>query len=296
MSHGLETKSLQQLSFLQSYLKKDNMNNYFDTMNHEGFTEGRIHPTAIISQGAEIGKGVELGPHVVIGPKVQLGDHVKIGANAIIEGKTRIGDGTKIYAMATIGTAPQDLKYMGEECELEIGKDNLIREYANISIGTSGGGGVTRIGHKNLVMAYTHIAHDVQIGSNCIFANGVQIAGHVKIADSVVFGGMSGGHQFCSFGRNAMIGAGAIVVQDVLPFTMVQGDRAKPIGLNVVGLRRAQIKGQQLKEIKSIYRIIYEENLTTQDAILKIEEEVSDSPYKDDFIHFLKYSERGICR
>ena len=153
-----------------------------------------IHPTAIVAKGAEFGKDVVIGPHAMVGPKVLLEDGVKIGARALVEGRTFVGKNTAIYSSATVGVAPQDLKYAGEDTTLTIGENNTIREYVNISIGTEGGGGKTIIGDNNLIMVYSHIAHDCRIGSHCIFANGVHLAGHVVVEDYAVFGGMSGGH------------------------------------------------------------------------------------------------------
>jgi UDP-N-acetylglucosamine acyltransferase len=255
-----------------------------------------IHPQALVAEGAEIGPGCVIGPRAVIGPQVKLGRNVQVGPGAIIEGRTSIGDETRIFAYATIGSIPQDLKYKGEDAEVVIGSRNAIREYVNISIGTEGGGSITRIGDDNLIMVYTHIAHDCIIGNHCIFANSVQIAGHVEIADGVVFGGMSGAHQFTRFGDLAMVGAAAVVVQDVPPFCMVQGDRAQINGLNVVGLRRKGLSSELFSQIKTMYRLVYSENLTVEDALSAIESKVSDSDYRRKFVDFLRKSTRGICR
>ncbi len=255
-----------------------------------------IHPTALVYKGAQLDEGVLIGPRAVIGPKVTLGKNVKVGASAIVEGKTTVGEGTEIYSMATIGSDPQDLKYRGEDTELIIGVNNRLREYVNISTGTANGGGKTSLGDNNLIMVYSHIAHDCHIGSNCILANGVHLAGHVQVHDFVVFGGMSGGHQFTRFGERAMIAAGAIVVQDVPPYCMVQGDRARISGLNVVGLRRSDLPKQRISDIKNMFKILFNENLTIEDAVSRIELEVPDSPQRQRFIEFLKRSERGVCR
>ena len=201
-----------------------------------------IHPTAMVSKGAELDVGVVIGPNAIVGPDVKLGKDVQVGASAIVSGHTTVGEGTKIYPMATVGSDPQDLKFAGEPTKLNVGKFNNIREYVNISLGTTGGGGETTIGDHNLIMVYSHIAHDCHVGNHCIFANSVQLAGHVIVGDYAVFGGLSGAHQFCRFGDRAMIAAGAIVVQDVPPFCLVQGDRARINGLNVVGLRRSGIE------------------------------------------------------
>jgi UDP-N-acetylglucosamine acyltransferase len=256
----------------------------------------QIHPTAMVAKGAELGKGVVIGPGALIGPNVKLGDGVMVNGYAAVDGHTEIGAESVISSFATIGTPPQDLKYKGEETRLVIGARNQLKEYTNISRGTATGRGITTIGSDNLIMAYTHIAHDCNIGNYCVFANGVQLAGHVEVGDRVVFGGMSGGHQFCRFGNYAMIGAGSIVVQDVPPFCMVQGDRAEICGLNVVGLRRAGLKEQEFSNIKRMFRIVFKENLTLEDALRTIVETLPASSHKDLFVQFLKNSRRGICR
>lgn len=256
----------------------------------------QIHPTAMVARQAKLGKDVVIGPNAIVGPKVELGDAVILGAGAIVQGKTKVGARTHIYPYATVGSTPQDLKYAGEETELFIGEANRIREYVNVSLGTVGGGGKTVIGNNNLIMVYTHIAHDCIIADNCIFANSVQMAGHVVVGNHVVFGGMSGAHQFCRFGDMAMVGAAAVVVQDVPPYCMVQGDRARINGLNVVGLRRAGITGDKFRDVKNIYRLVYSENLTIEDAIAAILKEVPEGVERQKFVEFLKQSERGICR
>ena len=263
----------------------------------DGFlSETKIHPSAFVAKEAQLGVGVVVGPNAVIGSQVRLHDGVKVGVGATIEGKTTVGDNTQIYNFATIGTTPQDLKYQGENTELIIGKDNCIREYVNISLGTKGGGGITRIGDNNLIMVYTHIAHDCQIGNHCIFANGVQIAGHVIVENQVVFGGMSGGHQFCQFGELAMIGAGSIVVKDVPPYCLAQGDRAKISGLNKVGLRRAGFKGDKMAVFKEMFRILFKSQLTLDEACQKMKDQFPCSEEQSKLVHFVSHSERGICR
>lgn len=255
-----------------------------------------IHPAAIVDPHAELGRNVVIGPFAVIGPNVRLGDDVQVGPSAVIDGRTTIGARTRISAFASIGSKPQDLKYRGEETALEIGEENQFREYSNISIGTAGGGGVTKIGNRNLFMVYSHIAHDCRIGNDCIFVNSVAIAGHVQVGDHSVFGGLSAAHQFCRIGDLAMIAGGAMVTQDVPPYCMVQGDRAAPNGLNVVGLRRAGITGEEFTAVKTMYRMLYNENLALSDTVARIETEVPESKYRNVFVEFLRKSERGVCR
>ena len=258
--------------------------------------ETTAHVTAHIHKLAELGKGVVIGPNAVIGPHVQLGDGVKVGAGAIVTGNTVIGKETVVSPYATVGSAPQDLKYAGEDTKLVVGEYNQIREYVNISIGTSDGGGVTSIGNHNLIMVYSHVAHDCHIGNHCVLANSVQLAGHVIVKDHVIFGGMSGAHQFVSFGERVMVGAGSIVVQDVPPFCMVQGDRAKITGLNTIGLNRAGLTAEEINHVKLMYKFVYNEYLTVDAAIQKIEQEIPISEYRKQFTSFLKSCERGICR
>jgi UDP-N-acetylglucosamine acyltransferase len=241
-----------------------------------------------------MGADVEVGPRAFVGAGVKLGNRVKIGVGAIIEGVTTIGDDTIIYPYATVGSDPQDLKYAGETTELVIGSRNKIREYVNISRGTVGGGGKTVIGDDNLFMVYVHIGHDSVIGNGCIFANSVAVAGHVEIADFAVFGGLSAAHQFTKIGQYAMIAAGSKVTQDVPPFCMVHGDRAKPNGLNIIGLRRAGITA--LESIKIMYKRVFNDNLGIEAAIEAIEHEVDDEWYRREFIQFLRASKRGLCR
>lgn len=255
-----------------------------------------IHPSAIIDAGAELDHGVTVGPWCVIGPAVRVAAGTRLHNNVVVTGRTTIGRDNEIFPFATVGCKPQDLKYRGEDGELIIGERNQIREYTNLSIGTEGGGMKTIIGSRNLLMVYTHIAHDCVIGDDNIFANSNQIAGHVTVGSHAVLGGASGIHQFCKVGDMAMIAAGSAVTQDVPPFTMVQGDRARPSGLNVVGLRRAGIGQERLSAIKKMYSLLYRQNLPLEDAIGRIESDIIDTPEKALFLKFLRNSERGVVR
>ena len=273
----------------------NNYGGYSDLVETTGLDESvNIHPTAQVAKGAELGKGVKIGSGAIVGPKVVLDDGVIVGAGSIIEGRTQVGKATQIFPYATIGMVPQDLKFKGEDARLEIGKYNRIREYANISIGTDGGGNLTKIGDANLIMVYTHVGHDCIIGDECILANSVHLAGHVTVGDRVVFGGMSAAHQFSRFGDLVMVAAGGMVSQDVPAFCTVHGNRARITGLNIVGLRRAGIKN--ISAIKTMYRLVYSDNLTMEDAIERIESEVDDINERRVFVEFLRGSERGICR
>lgn len=256
----------------------------------------KIHPTAVIETGAQLGVDVEIGPFAVITSRVQIGDGTKIGAHVVIEGRTAIGARNLISAFASIGSRPQDLKFKGEDTELKIGDDNMFREYCNVSLGTEGGGGITNIGNHNLFMVHTHIAHDCQIANRVIAANSVALAGHVIVDEGAVLGGLSAVHQFCHIGKLAMVAGGAMVAQDVVPFGMVHGNRAAINGLNVVGLRRLGVKTEELKSIKEMYHIVFDSSLTLVDAIAKINEEIPDSVYRQEWLTFLRKGERGICR
>ena len=254
-----------------------------------------IHSTAIVHEGAQLGVGVSIGPYAIIGPKVVLEDAVKVEAHAIVSEKTRIGAGSHIYSFASIGSVPQDKKYKGEETELICGKNNVFREYSNVSTCTAGGGAKTQLGDGNLLMIHTHVAHDCIIGNNCILANGVSLAGHVEIGDSAVLGGHSAVHQFCKIGTLGMLAAGAMVAQDVPPFVLVHGDHAKPSGLNLIGLKRANWSSDEIQEIKKMYRLLYSSTLTLEDTIQSIHRSFK-GRHADLFLQFLRGSVRGICR
>jgi UDP-N-acetylglucosamine acyltransferase len=271
-------------------------NSLFDVPSSNLQAPVEVHPTAIVAPGAQLGRGVKIGPYSIIGPKVTIGDNVHIGPHVTVENRTTIGARTIVYQFATLGVVPQDLKFHGEDAELIIGEENSIRQYVNISIGSDSGGGVTRIGRRNLLMVYCHIAHDCQVGDNIVIVNGVALAGHVIIQDRAFIGGLSAVHQFCRIGTRAMIGGGSMVVQDVPPYCMVQGDRAAPVGLNVVGLRRAGFSTEILRDLKTMYRLLYSEGLTLDDSIARIETQTEDSLERRTFVEFLRKSARGVCR
>jgi UDP-N-acetylglucosamine acyltransferase len=268
----------------------------FDVPRPEPGAPTVIHPSAVIEPGAQIGQGVHVGPYCVVGPKVQLHDGVRLESHVTVGGRTTVGARTVIYPFATIGVIPQDLKYAGEDAELIIGEENSIRQYVNMSIGTAGGGGRTVIGRRSLFMVYVHIGHDSHVGDNVVFANGVSLGGHVIIESRAFIGGHAAVHQFCRVGSRAMVGGGSMVTQDVPPFTTAQGDRARPTGLNLVGLKRAGYSNDELRDIKSMYRLLYNENLTVEDAIARMESEIPASPSRANFVAFLRASERGVVR
>ena len=266
------------------------------TTNYDGITATKIHPTAIIAPGAEIGRGVIIGPFSSVGAKVQIGDGTEIGSHVVIDGRVTIGKKNLISSFASVGSRPQDLKFRGEETELIIGDNNMFREYSNLSLGTEGGGGKTVIGDDNLFMVSTHVAHDCIVANHVIAANCVALGGHVIGGDRAVLGGLSAVHQFCRIGQYSMIAGGAMVTQDVVPYGMVQGDRARITGLNVVGIRRLGLKNDGLQCIKSMYHLVFDSSLTLEDAMARIVSEVADSEHRQVWLDFLKKSDRGVCR
>ncbi|HCH65863.1 MAG TPA: acyl-[acyl-carrier-protein]--UDP-N-acetylglucosamine O-acyltransferase, partial [Deltaproteobacteria bacterium] len=216
-----------------------------------------VHPTAIVDEDAQLGANIEVGPYAIIEAGVRLGDGVRIGPHAVIHGGTTIGARCHVHAHAVIGGAPQDKKHDGSATYLEIGPDNVFREFVTVNRGSSGGGGITRIGARNLFMATCHVAHDCIVGSDVVMANGAALGGHVEIGDRAVLGGLSAVHQRCRVGREAMVGGGAMAALDVPPFTIAQGDRARLFGLNIVGLRRASHDPSVASALKGAYRELF---------------------------------------
>ncbi|WBU54284.1 acyl-ACP--UDP-N-acetylglucosamine O-acyltransferase [Paracoccus sp. SCSIO 75233] len=214
--------------------------------------ETLIHPSAVIAEGAQIGQGARIGPFCCIGPQVRLGDRVELKSHVVIEGDTAVGEDSVVFPFASIGQAPQDLKFKGEQTRLEIGARNRIREYVTMNPGTEGGGGVTQVGDDGLFMSSCHVAHDCRIGDRVVLVNSVAVAGHCHIGDDVVIGGLSGIHQFVRIGRGAMIGALSMVTADVLPFGLVQGPRAHLDGLNLVGLKRRGATRGEIAELRQM--------------------------------------------
>jgi UDP-N-acetylglucosamine acyltransferase len=255
-----------------------------------------IHATAVVDKHAELDSSVEVGPYAVIGPRVRIGAKTRIGPHAVIEGDTTIGEGNHIFQFAAIGAIPQDLKYAGEPTRLVIGDGNSIREFVTVHLGTAQGGGVTRVGNKCLLMANTHIAHDVQLGDGCILANSAALAGHVVVEDRVIFGGLSAVHQFTRIGRLAFVSGGAMVTQDVPPYLTVQGDRAEVVGINTVGLTRAQFDEHAVSRVKDAFKILYRSKLGFREAIAHVRAEVGGHPEIDHLVEFLENSQRGIAR
>ncbi len=256
----------------------------------------KIHPTAIISPGAQLGSDVEVGPYSIVGENVVIGDNTVIGAHAMIEGWTTIGSRNRIYTGAVIGNEPQDKKFKGEKSYLIIGDDNVFREYCTVSRGTEGGGGETRIGNQNLFMSYSHLGHDSQVGNEVVLGHASGIAGHVTIEDKVIIGGICGIHQFTKIGRMAMIGAHTMITKDVPPYALIKGNPPKVYGVNIVGLRRNGLSPETRIEIQRAYKILYRSTLNVSQAIEEMERELPGSEEIDHFIRFLRNAERGIYR
>ncbi len=255
-----------------------------------------IHETAIVHSGARIAQNVEIGPYAVIGEHVEIGEGTTIGPHAVIEGRTTLGRNNRVFQFAALGAIPQDLKYRGEPTRLIIGDGNQIREFATIHIGTENGGGVTRIGNNNLFMSYSHIGHDCKIGNNIVFANCATMAGHVEIQDWAIMGGLCAVHQFSRVGCHCMISGGSMVNQDILPYVIAQGDRAKPIGINVVGMRRRGFSDEVIHDIKEAFRLVFRSCLTKAEALARIGAEIAMTPELKVFVDFFENSQRGIAR
>ncbi|GDX78507.1 acyl-[acyl-carrier-protein]--UDP-N-acetylglucosamine O-acyltransferase [Deltaproteobacteria bacterium] len=255
-----------------------------------------IHPTAIVDPRAQLGADVELGPYAVIEGAVKLGARVQVHAHGMVRGDTEIGADSKVYSFACIGGDPQDLKYRGEPTRLVVGERNSFREFTTVNRGTASGGAITRIGNDNLFMANTHVAHDCTVGDHCVFANSVAIAGHVTIQDRVVLGGLAAVHQQGRIGRCAMVGGGGMAAQDVPPFTIAQGDRARLVGLNVVGLRRAGFSREVMSALKNAYRELFQAGMPLRIAAEQVRAFYNDVPEVIELVDFLETSQRGICR
>ncbi|MES9975479.1 MAG: acyl-ACP--UDP-N-acetylglucosamine O-acyltransferase [Candidatus Thiodiazotropha sp.] len=255
-----------------------------------------IHPTAIVDTGAELGRNVSVGPHSIIGPDVVIGDDCWIGPQVVINGPTRIGTGNHIYQFASIGEAPQDLKYAGEPTQLEIGDRNTIRECATINRGTVNGGGITRVGDDNLLMAYIHIAHDCTVGNGTVFSNNASLAGHVDIGNQVILSGFTLVHQFCSVGDHAFTGMGSAISKDVPPYLMVTGHPGQPHGINSKGLERRGFCADAIKAIKRAYKVLYRSGLPLEEAKREIAAMADEVEELALFSRFLEHSRRSIIR
>ncbi len=255
-----------------------------------------IDPRAVIDPAASIADDVTIGPFSVIGPGVEIGTGSRIGPHVVINGPTRIGRDNRIFQFASIGEVPQDKKYHGEASLLEIGDRNTIREFATINRGTEDGGGITRLGNDNWLMAYIHIAHDCLIGNHTTFANGASLAGHVTVDDYAILGGFTLVHQFCAIGENAFCGMGSAIGKDVPPYVMISGNPAQPYGLNTEGLKRRGFDKDVIRRLKEAYKVIYRSGFTLDEALSRLQELAKTTAEIETMITFLTQSSRGILR
>ena len=254
------------------------------------------HESATVAGGAQIGDDCHIGPYCTIGAEVTLGRGVRLDSHVVVDGKTRIDDETHVFPFVSIGLGPQDLKYAGEPTSTEIGKRNQIREFVTIHRGTAGGGGVTRIGDDNLLMAQAHVAHDCQLGNEIIMANAATLAGHVEIADGASVGAYSGVHQFCRVGLEAFIGGYSVVVKDAMPFATIQGNHAKCYGLNRVGAKRRGHSKETIEQLGHAFHLLLSSKLNTTQAVEKIREEIVGCDEVDRLVQFIETSKRGVVK
>ena len=255
-----------------------------------------VHPTAVIGQGAKLEEGVVVGPYAIVGEYVHLGRGTQVGPHATVEGNTTLGDDCAISPYASVGSVPQDKKFHGEQSRLVVGARNRIREYATLSVGTEDGGMETTVGDDNLFMNFSHVAHDCVVGNHCILANGAQLAGHVTLEDHVIVSGLAAVAQFSRLGESAFLGGGTMVVKDVPPFCLANGDRAKLTGLNVVGLERRAFSSDEISELKQAYRSLFRSGALVKDAIAEIRQGLPDSARAGQLADFVAASERGVTR
>jgi UDP-N-acetylglucosamine acyltransferase len=256
----------------------------------------KIHPTAIISPDAQLDEGVEISPYAIIGSDVRIGKNTFIGPHAVIDNFTQIGEGCRIFQFCSIGAPPQDLKFSGEKTRVVIGNFNVIREFATIHRATTADIGTTIIGDNNLLMAYTHVAHNCKLGNNIVMSNVATLGGHVHVEDYAIISGLSAVHQFSVIGAHSFIGGASGVAKDVPPYTLANGNHAKLYGLNMVGLKRRNFSEETINALEKAYRIIFRSQLLLQDALKKAEDEVEAFPEVKHFIQFIRDSKRGVCR
>lgn len=257
-----------------------------------------IHPTAIVDKTAEISEEAFIGPYCIIGPQTVIAEDSILESYVHVQGWTSIGRRCHFYGHCSVGTDPQDLKYKGEPTRLEIGDDNVFREFVTLNRGTRGGHGVTVVGSHSFFMAYSHVAHDCSVGSNVIMANAGTLAGHVSVGDHATVGAFSAVHQFCRVGPHAFIGGFSVVTRDALPYIKTVGERnqAKIYGINTIGLQRKGFSEQSINELKQAYRLLFRSQLNTGDALAKVKEKQWTAPEVAALIEFISSSERGFIR
>ncbi len=254
----------------------------------------RIHPTASIDPRVELHETAEIGPYCILEGNIRIGQGTVLRSHVVIEGKVTIGEENIIYPFVTIGFPPQDVKYLGSETEVIIGNKNLIREYVSIHRGTEHGGGQTVIGNENFFMAYTHIAHDCRIGNHVILTNGANLGGHVEVEDHATVGAFSGVHQFCRLGQYSFVAAYSGIPKDVVPYSMVAGNRAKLFGINAVGLKRAGFPQDEIDRLKSALMTIFHRSPTIQEGIEQVLQQWPDDKYIQHLCTFISHSKRGV--
>ena len=255
-----------------------------------------IHPTAIIEPGAKLAADISVGAYCLIGPQVEVGQGTRIGPHVVVEGRTRIGRNNRISQFASIGGAPQDKKYAGEDTAVEIGNDNVIREYVTINRGTIGDARVTRVGNGNWIMAYVHFAHDCQIGNGTIFANACELAGHVQVGDGAILGATTLVHQFVRIGAYSFTGMGTYLDRDLPPYVRAAGNMAQPYGINSVGLRRRGVPPETIDALKRAYRTIYRSGLGQDEVKRELEAQAGACAEVRAVLDFLNASKRGFIR
>ena len=255
-----------------------------------------IHPTAIISSKAELGRNVSIGPYSIIGDDVILHDDIQVASHCVIEGPSEFGSGSVFFPFVSAGQEPQDLKYKGERSWLRAGERNTFREFITLQRGTEGGGNLTQIGSDNLFMAQSHIAHDCIIGSHTIFANGATLAGHVIVEDFATIGAYGGVHQFCRVGKHAFVGGYSVVVKDALPYARTVGNHARCYGQNTLGLRRRGFNSEEIRRITHAFRLLLASKLNTSQAVEAIKRELTGWPEIDYLVEFIESSTRGVTK
>jgi UDP-N-acetylglucosamine acyltransferase len=255
-----------------------------------------VHPTAVVSPRAELGEGAHVGPFCTVGDEVHLGERVRLESHVVVDGRTEVGDDTHVFPFASLGLAPQDLKYRGEPAETRVGRRNRIREFVTVHRGTEGGGMLTSLGDDCLVMAQAHVAHDCRVGSGVIMANAATLAGHVLVEDGANVGAYSGVHQFCRVGREAYVGGYSVVVKDALPFALTVGNHAKCYGLNTVGMKRRGYPAETVEALHHAFRLLLSSRLNTTQALSRIREELADSPEVAELLRFIETSQRGVVK
>jgi UDP-N-acetylglucosamine acyltransferase len=255
-----------------------------------------IHPTAVVSPRARIGRDCYVGPYAIVGDEVELANGVRLESHCVIDGHTSVGEGTHVFPFVSIGLAPQDLKYKGEASETRVGRRNRIREFVTIHRGTAGGGMLTQTGDDCLIMAQAHIAHDCLLGNGVIMANAATLAGHVVIEDRANIGAYSGVHQFCRVGQEAYVGGYSVVVKDALPFALTVGNHARCYGLNVTGMKRRAYSRESIASLHHAFHLLLSAKLNTTQALERIRDEITGSKEVEELVRFIEGSQRGVIK